>query len=69
VHDHPNRQADRVGEDMALAAFDHLPGRIATRAAGPGGLARVVLTDRLSITPAVGLAARPAASRTAISGT
>jgi hypothetical protein len=61
MHDQPNQIALRVGDDVALAALDLLSCVIAPRAAALGGF-----TDWLSITPAVGLASRPAASRAAI---
>ena len=40
VDDHPDRQADRVGEDMALAALDHLFGRPRVRLRRPEGRLR-----------------------------
>src|ERR1035437_3777994 len=45
-----NQQSYRVGEDMALAALDHLFGRIAARTASLGGL------DRLAVDHAGGRA-------------
>jgi len=31
MHDHANRQADGIGQNVSLAAFDHLFSGIATR--------------------------------------
>ena len=56
VHDESYQVALGVGNDVALAALDLL-------SCAP---LSVVFTDWLSITPAVGLASRPAASRAAI---
>jgi hypothetical protein len=53
-----DQQTQRVGDNLALAAFDLLAGIIA---GGPP--LSVVLTDWLSMTPADGLGSRPAASR------
>jgi hypothetical protein len=69
MHDEPDQVALGVGDDVALAALDFsatsslslLP---ASKPRGPP--LSVVFTDWLSITPAVGLASRPAASRAAI---
>ena len=61
VHDEPDQVAFGVGDDVTLAALDFLSCIIA-----PWPPLSVVFTDWLSITPAVGLASRPAASRDAI---
>ena len=62
MHDQPQRQAQRVGEQVALAAVDLLAGIEPTRAAGFGGL-----DAWLSMIPAVGDASWPACSRAAMS--
>ena len=56
VSDDPHHQSERIDEHMALAALDLLARVIA---------ASVGFTDRPSMTPAVGPASRPAASRSA----
>jgi len=60
-----DKEAAGVGQDMPLAALDFFPRVIAGRAAALASLAfgSVVLTDWLSITPALGLASRPSISR------
>jgi hypothetical protein len=62
MDDRSDQQAAGVGEQVALAPFDLLAGIIPPR----GPPASVVLTDSLSITPALGLASRRSASRTRI---
>src|SRR6202011_1726290 len=53
-----DEEANRIGDDMALASFDFFASIY------PGGPPlSVVLTDWLSMIPAEGLASRPAASR------
>ena len=61
MDDHADQQADRVDHDVAFAALDLLP---ASKPRIPP--LSVVLTDWLSMTPAVGLASRPSRSRAAI---
>ena len=62
MNDGLHQQALRIDQDMALLAFDFLAGIEARRvAAGPPFSA--LFTLWLSITPAVGLASRPACSR------
>ena len=61
VNDRRERQAGGVSEQVALASLQLLAGVIAR-----GPPASVVLTDWLSMTPALGLAPRPLASRTRI---
>ena len=56
-----DQQSTGIGDDMALAPLDQL-GRIEA----PDTPLSVVFTDWLSITPADGLASRPAASRAAM---
>ena len=56
MHHDRDRQATRIGDDMALAALDLLARVIA---------ASVGFTDRLSMTPAVGSPLRPTGSRAA----
>ena len=72
-HQSVEEVAGRVGRDMALAALDLLAGIIAarpTRFGGPRGPpASVVLTDWLSMMPAVGSASRPSAIRTPATST
>jgi hypothetical protein len=53
-----DQQTQRVGDNLALAAFDLLAGIIAARTAALGGLDRLAVDD-----PADGLGSRPAASR------
>jgi hypothetical protein len=83
MHDQPQRQAQRVGEQVPLAAIDGRavdPVRAAepARGGGPVGTflpaskprgppASVVLTLWLSMIPAVGDASRPTCSRAAMS--
>jgi hypothetical protein len=43
VHNHPDRQADRIGEDMPLAAVDLLASVIPSRSAGLGRLDRLTV--------------------------
>jgi hypothetical protein len=69
VHDESDQVAFGVGNDVALAALDFsatssLSLFPASKPRGPP--LSVVFTDWLSITPAVGLASRPAASRDAM---
>jgi hypothetical protein len=45
MHDRADQQARRVGQDVALAAFDLLAGVVASRAAGLGGLDRLAIDD------------------------
>jgi hypothetical protein len=59
VHDESYQVALGVGDHVAFAALD-----LASKPRGPP--LSVVFTDWLSITPAVGLASRPAASRDAM---
>lgn len=61
MDDRADQQSAGVGEDVSLAALIFLP---ASKPRGPP--ASVVLTDWLSITPADGLASRPATSRACI---
>lgn len=56
-----NKMALRVGDDVALAPLDLL-----ARIEAPQTPLSLVFTDWLSITPADGLASRPALSRDAI---
>ena len=58
MYDACDQYARGVSEKMPFASFDFLP---ASNPRGPP--ASVVLTDWLSITPAVGDASRPSASR------
>jgi hypothetical protein len=62
MHDETNKVSLRIGNDMALAGLDLLAG--ASKPRGPS--LSVVFTDWLSMTPAAGLASRPAFSRTAM---
>ena len=62
MQDQPQRQAQRVGEQMPLAPVDLLAGVEAARAP-----ASVVLTLWLSMIAAVGDASRPDCSRAAMS--
>src|SRR5258708_3162086 len=69
VHDEPDQVALGVDNDMALTALDlsatsSLSLLPASKPRGPP--LSVVFTDCLSITPGVGLASRPAASRDAM---
>jgi hypothetical protein len=57
VNDESDQVALGVGDDVALTALDSL-----TRIKARGPTLSVVFTDWLSITSAVGLASRPAAS-------
>ena len=59
MHHDRDRQATRIGDDMALAALDLLARVIA---------ASVGFTDRPSMTPAVGPASRPVALRACVTG-
>ena len=61
MDDRADQQSAGVGEDVSLAALDLLAGVDAARTSRLG-----VLTDWLSITPAEGLASRPATSRACI---
>ena len=61
MDDRADQQSAGVGEDVSLAALDLLAGVEAARTTRLGGL-----TDRLSITPADGLASRPATSSACI---
>jgi hypothetical protein len=45
MHDRADQQARRVGQDVALAAFDLLAGVVASRTAGLGGLDRLAIDD------------------------
>jgi hypothetical protein len=59
MHDQSDEMAGRVGDNVLLAANDLLPAS-KPRVPPPS----VVLTDWLSMTPAVGLACRPASRAT-----
>ena len=59
MHHDRDRQATRIGDDMALAALDLLARVIA---------ASVGFTDRPSMTPAVAPASRPVALRACVTG-
>jgi hypothetical protein len=61
MHDKPDEISFGVGDNVAIAPLDFLACIVA-----PGAAAFRCFTDWLSITPAVGLASRPAASRDAI---
>jgi hypothetical protein len=81
MDDHANRQANGVGEEMALAALDHLLGSTTPRATGLGGFDRPAVDHprgraRLAKVPPAKpresqtrVASRPAAFRTSISST
>jgi hypothetical protein len=43
MYDHPDRQADGVGQYVPFAALDHLLGRITARTAGLGGFDRLAV--------------------------
>src|SRR5882672_9039546 len=43
MHDRPDEQPDRIGQQMALAALDHLLGGIAAWPARLGGLDRLAV--------------------------
>jgi hypothetical protein len=65
---HEEQEATGIGEDVTLATLDVLARIIAANTAALAALTfgSVVFTDWLSITPALGLASRPACSRAVI---
>lgn len=63
VHDHGEKQAHRVGQDVALATHDLLAGIVAGRVERSPPLS-APFAVWLSMMAAVGLASRPAVSRT-----